>query len=75
MKKLLLLLTLLCACVSGVFANNIRIIGLPVLEGQNEKTHTIKIKFDLAWDNSWRTSKPNNYRRLFPCLLPGEGIK
>ncbi|MBD5397452.1 SUMF1/EgtB/PvdO family nonheme iron enzyme [bacterium] len=61
MKKLLLLLTLLGACVSGVFANNIRIIGLPVLEGQNEKEHSIKIKFDLAWDNSWRTSKPNNY--------------
>lgn len=61
MKKLLLLLTLLGACVSGVMANNIRIIGLPVLEGQNEKEHSIKIKFDLAWDNSWRTSKPNNY--------------
>ena len=61
MKKLLLLLTLLGACVSGVFANNIRIIGLPVLDSQDEKTHTVKIKFDLAWDNSWRTSKPNNY--------------
>lgn len=61
MKKLLLLLTLLCACAGGVLANNIRIIGLPVLKDQNEKTHTVKIKFDIAWDNSWRTSRPNNY--------------
>ncbi len=61
MKKLLLLLTLLGACGSGVWANNIRIIGLPVLKDQDEKAHTVKIKFDLAWDNSWRTSKPNNY--------------
>lgn len=56
---------LLCALVglwSGLAnANNIRIIGKPILDKQDTINKTVLIKFDLAWDNSWRTSKPANH--------------
>lgn len=48
----------LFTCVS---ANNIRIIGKPVLTDQDTVKNTILIKFDIAWDNSWKTSKPENH--------------
>lgn len=44
-----------------VQANNIRILGKPKLTNRDDKTGTVMIKFDIAWDNSWRTSKPANY--------------
>lgn len=55
----------LCAIV-GMFsglanANNIRIIGKPILKEQDTVKHTVLIKFDIAWDNSWKTSKPENH--------------
>lgn len=58
-------MTFLCAIV-GMFsgwanANNIRIIGKPVLKEQDTLNHTVLIKFDIAWDNSWKTSKPENH--------------
>lgn len=58
-------MTLLCA-VFGMFsnlanANNIRIIGKPVLKDQDTAKNTVLIKFDIAWDNSWKTSKPENH--------------
>ncbi|MCM1169915.1 MAG: formylglycine-generating enzyme family protein [Bacteroides sp.] len=51
------------ACLMSVFsqANNIRIIGKPVLKDQDTIKNTVLIKFDLAWDNSWKTSKPLNH--------------
>lgn len=42
-------------------ANNIRIIGKPELKDQDTLKHTVLIRFDIAWDNSWRTSKPANH--------------
>lgn len=42
-------------------ANNIRIIGQPIITDQDTLKNTVLIKFDLAWDNSWKTSKPANY--------------
>ncbi|MCH5243930.1 MAG: SUMF1/EgtB/PvdO family nonheme iron enzyme [Lentimicrobiaceae bacterium] len=42
-------------------ANNIRIIGKPELAEQDTTKHTVLIRFDLAWDNSWKTSKPENH--------------
>lgn len=60
--------TLLVCVLVGVFsayvhANNIRIIGKPVIPEDDKDTveNTVLIKFDLAWDNSWKTSKPNNH--------------
>lgn len=45
----------------GLMANNIRIIGIPtVVKNENDKK-TAYINFDLAWDNSWRSSKPANW--------------
>lgn len=42
-------------------ANNIRIIGKPILTDQDTIKNTVLIKFDIAWDNSWKTSKPANH--------------
>lgn len=42
-------------------ANNIRIIGLPIITDQDTLKNTVLIKFDIAWDNSWKTSKPMNH--------------
>lgn len=42
-------------------ANNIRIIGKPVLEDKDTVNKTVMIKFDIAWDNSWMTTKPENH--------------
>lgn len=59
MKKALLILPLL-VCFS-VFANNINIENVE-LKSQNIGNKTVKIEFDLSWDNSWRTtSGPANY--------------
>lgn len=51
----------LAAMLSGLAcANNIRIIGAPKVD--KEGTSGIAaIKFDIAWDNSWRTPTPNNH--------------
>lgn len=52
----------LAGLLSGLAnANNIRIIGKPELAEQDTTKHTILIRFDLAWDNSWKTSKPENH--------------
>ena len=59
---------LLTCMLIGLFsafahANNIRIIGKPVIPEDDKDTinNTVLIKFDLAWDNSWKTSKPDNH--------------
>ena len=44
----------------GLMANNIRIIGTPTV-AKNADQKTAKINFTLAWDNSWKTSKPANW--------------
>ncbi len=41
-------------------ANNIRILGKPKLVQDTNMHHAI-ISFDIAWDNSWRTTKPQNH--------------
>ncbi|MCM1530763.1 MAG: SUMF1/EgtB/PvdO family nonheme iron enzyme [Bacteroides sp.] len=57
-----LLVFALIGVFSGIsYANNIRIIGKPVITNQDTLKKTVLIKFDLAWDNSWKTSKPANY--------------
>lgn len=52
----------LAGMLSGLaHANNIRIIGKPVLEDKDTTAKTVMIKFDIAWDNSWMTTKPENH--------------
>lgn len=41
-------------------ANNIRILGKPKLVQDTNMHHAI-ITFDIAWDNSWKTTKPENH--------------
>lgn len=52
------LISIFCGVAS---ANNIRIIGKPIITDQDTIKNTVLIKFDIAWDNSWFTSKPANY--------------
>ena len=53
----------LCALVgmlSGLAnANNVRILGKPKLILDTTEHHAV-IKFDIAWDNSWKSTKPDN---------------
>lgn len=51
----------LAAMLSGLAcANNIRIIGAPKVDKEGT-TGIAAIKFDIAWDNSWKTPTPNNH--------------
>lgn len=46
----------LMACFSTlIYGNNIQISNIS-LEGQNTSSNTYQVKFDLTWENSWRTS-------------------
>lgn len=61
------LLALLCTtgilftATPVVFANNIS-ISVPSLTGQNSTNNYTMIRFDIAWDNSWRVSSgPSNW--------------
>ena len=49
------LILLISNTISPVFGNNIRVSNVS-LTGQNTSANTYQVKFDLAWDNSWRTS-------------------
>jgi len=45
----------------NVFANNISVSNFS-LTGQNPSGHYVFVKFDISWENSWRTSSsPNNW--------------
>lgn len=60
MKRLCLIATLLL-CMSGVWANNITVSNTN-LSGQNTVSDFTLINFDVAWENSWRTStNESNY--------------
>lgn len=58
---ILALCMLFCGISMEANANNIRIIGKPVLGDKDEASKKVPIRFDIAWDNSWKTSKPNNH--------------
>lgn len=59
--KIMLGLGALLLALGLVQANNIRIVGKPVLADKDSANGTVNIKFDIAWDNSWMTSKPDNH--------------
>jgi len=58
MKKLFYLTLLLLSSLAS-FANNVQITNLSIV---NNGPGTIQVKFDVSWDNSWRTNVgPANY--------------
>ena len=65
-KKICLLVSLIILLSLPLLANNISIDGDVSLTDQStagaQATHYTHIKFDISWDNSWRTSSsPNNW--------------
>jgi formylglycine-generating enzyme required for sulfatase activity len=58
--KSLLLSLLVCLSLRGL-ANNIAVSGIS-LTTRNTSTQTVRVNFNLSWDNSWRTtSAPFNW--------------
>jgi formylglycine-generating enzyme required for sulfatase activity len=62
MKSAFLTLCLFLAFLSGILANNVTMSNIS-LDGQTIANHTCNIKFDISWENSWRTSTtvPGNW--------------
>lgn len=42
-------------------ANNIRLLGKPVVENKDTARQTVDIRFDVAWENSWKAARPGNW--------------
>lgn len=59
MRCLTFALAAMLLCPVGLMANNIRIIGTP--EVKKKDANYAAINFTLAWDNSWKSSKPANW--------------
>jgi hypothetical protein len=61
MKKLYYLFLLTATLVSNSVANNIAVTNASLTD-QVAASHYCNVKFDISWDNSWRTSAvPNNW--------------
>ena len=60
MRCLTFALAAMLLCPVGLMANNIRIIGTPEVKKKADGK-TAAINFTLAWDNSWKSSKPANW--------------
>ena len=60
--KLGFILLVLLLLTSTSIANNITVSQTATLVEKDTSTHALKVKFDLSWENSWRTSSaPNNW--------------
>ncbi len=62
MKRFITLLFLfICTAIISLFSNNL-VISTPTLVDQNTTEHYFNVRFDISWENSWRTSSaPNNW--------------
>lgn len=60
MRCLTFALAAMLLCPVGLMANNIRIIGTPEIVKKDDKKKAA-INFTIAWDNSWKSSKPANW--------------
>lgn len=59
--KALIVTLIVGLTVLTVFGNNITVNNV-LVQDQNQSANTVNIKFDIAWDNSWRVStNQNNY--------------
>jgi formylglycine-generating enzyme required for sulfatase activity len=55
MKKASLLICLFFLLLTGLRANNVTLSNISIID-QNVVSHYCNIKFDISWENSWRTS-------------------
>ncbi|MDX9905303.1 MAG: SUMF1/EgtB/PvdO family nonheme iron enzyme [Bacteroidales bacterium] len=55
MKKASLLICLFFLLLTGLRANNLTLTNISLID-QNITGHYCNIKFDISWENSWRTS-------------------
>jgi hypothetical protein len=62
MKTAFLTLCFVAAIMPGLWANNVTMSNIS-LNDQAIANHTCNIKFDISWENSWRTSTtvPGNW--------------
>jgi hypothetical protein len=62
MKTTFLSLCFVAVFLPGLLANNVTMSNIS-LDGQTIANHTCNIKFDISWENSWRTSTtvPGNW--------------
>jgi hypothetical protein len=61
MKRITLLACMILFAATFVHANNIAVASVSLTD-QVAASHYCNVKFDLSWDNSWRTtSVPNNW--------------
>ena len=73
MRCLTFALAAMLLCPVGLMANNIRIIGTPeIVKKDNKKTAAIN--FTIAWDNSWRSSKPANWDAAWIYVKCWDGL-
>jgi formylglycine-generating enzyme required for sulfatase activity len=80
--KKLIFFVCLQIIVTHVFANNIIVsnvglVGRDISAGSNNPANFAFIKFDLSWENSWRTSsEPNNWDAawIFVKYHVGSGV-
>jgi len=60
--SLFTLLLPISLCANNIKVSNFSLIGQDFSAGTNHISNSIKVKFDLRWENSWRTSTvPNNW--------------
>ena len=65
MKRILAFVTLyLIVSAGNIFANNINITNA-ILIGQDSAAGTIKVQFDIDWENSWRDAVNNDAAWVF----------
>jgi hypothetical protein len=73
-KKLLLMAFLSLFLMAITNASNVSINTIPKVEIQTGDAWAT-ITFDISWDNSWRTSKPNNHDAVWLFVKCWDGEK
>ncbi|HTY45716.1 MAG TPA: SUMF1/EgtB/PvdO family nonheme iron enzyme [Patescibacteria group bacterium] len=75
MKRRLLFFIFVCALVipGTLCANNINITNVFLTE-QDSSAHTIKVQFDISWENSWRDAVNNDAAWVFVKFSTDAGV-
>lgn len=73
MRCLTFALAAILLCPLGLMANNIRIIGTPEIVKKDDKKKAA-INFTIAWDNSWKSSKPANWDAAWIYVKCWDGL-
>jgi formylglycine-generating enzyme required for sulfatase activity len=59
MKRIVLLFFYFALIVQFALSNNVSVSNVR-LTGRNTTSHIVYVRFDISWENSWRTSSPPN---------------